>query len=212
MNQIALYHAARKGDQKEINRLISQGASNWRWGLYGAIKGNHFDLVKHFTSKGIDLKNGIADAINYNHKKILKFLLEKTPDTPEQLLWWAACNGYLKTVKYFAEDHQQLSNPTNAAVANGHLEVVKYLLKKDSTGLHETLCTAITWKRLDMIEHIIGVGKAKKHKFDFDEYLMRALMSKSNEIYNYIKKMKNESMERRVRHGYSNHQRISRKY
>ena len=42
---MSLYELCKSGDSKAVHQAIHNGASDWNWGLRGACRGGHKDLV-----------------------------------------------------------------------------------------------------------------------------------------------------------------------
>ena len=47
-----LEYFAKQGNWRNVKIAIKKGADNWNWGMSGAAKGGHLDLVKFFIEKG----------------------------------------------------------------------------------------------------------------------------------------------------------------
>ena len=55
INDVLVY-GARYGSMIIVNYAIEKGARDWNWGMCGAAKGGHMDIVEFFNEKLVDLR------------------------------------------------------------------------------------------------------------------------------------------------------------
>ncbi len=61
-----------------VQLMIEKGAEVWNWGLSGACKGGHMEIVKLMIEKGAtDWNRGLYDACEGGHIEIVKLMIEK---------------------------------------------------------------------------------------------------------------------------------------
>lgn len=108
--------------------------------LADAAGNDHLVVVKYLTGKGADITSAkvFGSAVVKGKLKVLKYLFEYNKgldqDKKSFLVRYAAANGHLPVVKYLVKNGANIStskyNPLTPAAANGHLPVVKYLVKQ----------------------------------------------------------------------------------
>ncbi len=104
-----LYEPCLQGSGYWINYCIKKGADEWNWGLEGACKGGHLDIIELMIDKGANW--GLEGACKGGHLDIIELMIEKGAKD-----WnWGlegACEG-------------------------GHLDIIKLMIKKGAEPLDE---------------------------------------------------------------------------
>ncbi len=96
--------ACRGGHLNIINVMIEKGASNWDWGLNSACKEGNFDLINLMIKKSADNWNyGLSGACEGGHLNIVNLMIEKGASNWDWGLYGACKGGHLNIIKLMIE-------------------------------------------------------------------------------------------------------------
>ncbi|KAF8795282.1 Ankyrin-3 like protein [Argiope bruennichi] len=151
----ALHLAAAKGNEEFLNHCIKKGLKVNISGTTGltalqiAVTCNQKHIVEHLLKNGakIDVVSdegytAISAAIEQNNKELLKLLIDRnakmSAEEEREYMFTSVRNGHEDIVEYFITKNPNnvVANPVNnqyplhVAVQNGHLNIVKKLLKE----------------------------------------------------------------------------------
>ena len=131
----SLNNAAYAGNRELIDYLISIGANNMNFGLYGATRAENEELINFFISKGADDWAGaiLRAAKAGNEDLVYRFIykLNGKPFNIEEALYNAAISGNKELVYYFIELGAHNWNRAMAGAALGdHEDLVKYFISR----------------------------------------------------------------------------------
>jgi hypothetical protein len=117
-----------------ISIIIRLGNTMYDYGLYGACKGGHIDLVKHIFK--------ICDSCSYNYG-----------------LNGACRGGFVDIVKYLIHSGAHNYNyGLSGACHGGHMDIVKYLIKLGVDDYNNGLLGACRGGFMDIVEYMIELG------------------------------------------------------
>lgn len=66
-----LYGSCRGGHLNIINYIIDKGATNFNWGILGAIENNHMEIAEYMASLGASTDFNFSFNIEYRRKYVL---------------------------------------------------------------------------------------------------------------------------------------------
>jgi hypothetical protein len=128
------------GNIKKIKQLISKNGDQlyWDWGLFGACKGGHLDIVKLMISKGAnDWNYGLRGACRGGHLDIVKLMISKGSEgllNWNDGLYYACIGGHLDIVKIMISKGIEGLSDWNYGLYNaclgGHLGIIKLMISK----------------------------------------------------------------------------------
>ncbi len=132
---------------ENIRLLIAKNYTNWNYGLYGACRGGHVNMVNLMIEKGANNWDfGLYGACVGGHLNMVNLMIEKGAND-----WnWGLRNACLK----------------------GHMPVVKLMIKMGAKYWNDGLCCACKEGHTDIINLMIQKGASKclncdslKHNF-----------------------------------------------
>lgn len=147
---------ARVSDVKDIilHKLILLG--NTELALYWINKGTKIDTN--------EIQNYFQNALEHNHRDIIKLLLKHIPKDSD-VLSVAAEDGDLAMCKILVECgadlHYRDENPLIMAIQQSHLEVIKYLVEQGANiyiNNDEPIERALNGKNIEIVEYLISQG------------------------------------------------------
>ena len=99
-----LYGACKSGHMNIVNLMIEKGANDWNIGLGKACEGGHMNIVKLMIEKGANYWNlGLYRACEGGHMNIVKLLIKKGANDWNRGLYYACSGGYINIVKLMIE-------------------------------------------------------------------------------------------------------------
>ena len=108
---------------------------DWNYGLYGACKGGHIEIIKLMIKKGATrLDGGLYSACEGGNLDIVKLMIEKGAMWWDHGLVYACIGGNMDIVKLMIEKGAtRLNCGLYSACVNGHINIVKLMIEKGAT-------------------------------------------------------------------------------
>ena len=194
------YHSCTTGDIETIKNIRIEGQEYIDGGFRMASWDGHLSIVKYLVDElGADVHTGDDYAVIYaasnGNLELLKYLCQAGANSRTDndiAIMFASSGGYLEIVVYLfslikeTDRYIQNSYSVVAAARNGHLEVLKYLVKMGLGISNESIRSA-----------------SENHHFEVVQYLLEKkgadISIVSEKCRNYIvfcEKMKNKIRER----------------
>ena len=131
----ALYAAARQGDMKKINYLISRSKQNINWnsGLAGAARGGFRPIIDFMIEKGAsDLDRAVSAAASGGHLSIVEYLISRggkvTVPTLYRVINTDNITLFLALMKYINLDTKIINNLIRRARHHHSVKLLRKLL------------------------------------------------------------------------------------
>ncbi len=102
-------------------------------GLYGAVKGENFDLISWFIEQGADdMNTGLIAAVERNNKELIQYFIDRGANHWQFALNAAVTVNNIELVDYFAQllgaNNIQYDTPLAIANLGYQLDIVNYLI------------------------------------------------------------------------------------
>jgi hypothetical protein len=152
--------AARGGHLDIVKFLVRKGANDWNWGMARAAQGGHLDIVEFFISKGARGWNrGMAGAARGGHLDIVKFFISKGANNWDEGMVEAARGGHLDIIDFFiGKGANNWELGMQLAAYGGHLDIVKFLVSKGANDWNGGMEEAARGGHLDIVKFFISKG------------------------------------------------------
>lgn len=195
-----IYFFVKSGDLTMIKKLYSNiDNSKLEKSRYGielicfAAQLGYLDILLYIIEKD---RNDINDAVKYDavkyaakggHLEIVQHLIEKESACSTNVLSWANNIEIVKYLEnYIDEDNkmEEYQNAIEGAVKNGNLEIVVYLVEKESCDLDKAICCCANNDDINILDYLITQG-ANIHT-DNEYLLQMAIITHSIETVKYL--------------------------
>ncbi len=135
-NSILLQNYCKNNDLIKIRKMIKLDINlYWNWGLWGASKGGHINIINLMIEKGADhLNGGLYDACFGGHIDIVELMIKKGANQWDGGLRRACSGSHIDIVKLMIEkgaDHWD--SGLHNACEGDHIDIVKLMIEKGAT-------------------------------------------------------------------------------
>lgn len=192
-NDKQLYIAIKKGQLDTVKYLKNAGivfnANNYT-ALVIACKYGRYEICKYllvYYSGNSDIPRFIVEACTYGHLKIVQYLFTYISPTlileKSHISFLACKSGNLELVEYLRElgfDILSVKNVLRDVATEGHLSMVKYLLKNGAKLTTDVLIRSIIMGRYKVVKYLIT--HAHKYDVDFSNEIKTAFTHECNNL------------------------------
>ncbi len=96
--------ACRGGHMDIVKLMIERGATDWNYGLYGACKGGHMNMVELMIERGAtDWNNGLYGACRGGHMNMVELMIERGATDWNDGVYYACKGGHMDIVELMIE-------------------------------------------------------------------------------------------------------------
>lgn len=154
-------------ENKIINLMVNKSIE------YGCVDVLHY-LIETKNYNNFD--NIFRQASEFKQLNIVKYLFEKRKYTGNniELLWFPACNGNLKVLKYLIEEKKinNIYEAVKGASLGNKFEIIKYIAEEKLVSIQDILCNFCSQGELKDIKYLIE--QEKDEDINFNLLLSRA--------------------------------------
>ena len=154
-----LLAAARQGSLFRVNKLIKQGA-NVNYGMCGAAKDGHKELVDFFVKKGAnDWNNGMRYAAKCGHKELVDLFIKNGANNWNWGMYSAVEGGHKELVDLFIKNGANAWNDgMRCSAKNGHKELVDLFIKRGANDWNNGMYGAAQGGHKELVDLFVKKG------------------------------------------------------
>lgn len=129
---VALVQSAYGGNIHLVNFFVQRGAIRFRRALYKASKRNYHHVVEYIVNHNFcgDLKWGLEGASRGGHLELIQYFIDRGIDDIQTIAYNASRGGHIDILRRFNINYSRGDPVIHAALLGGHIDTIEYLVQQ----------------------------------------------------------------------------------